>query len=329
LNEMLSMNLNFKNALVTGGAGFIGSHLVEALVAAGCNVAVIDNLSTGCLSNLATVRDRITFYQGDIRDPRLLNQAIAGCDVLFHLAAVVSVPWTVENPVDSAAVNEMGTLQVLETARRHRVRRFIGASSCAVYGDGSHNPKEESMLPKPLSPYAIQKLVGEQYSRLYSELYGMETLFLRYFNVYGPRQDPSSPYSGVISIFIDRAIAEAPPVIYGDGNQYRDFVFVMDVVQANLLAAVAKTAGGQVFNIGTGKFVRIQELWQTIRSLAETAVEPVFKPHRPGDILESLADIERARTELGFIPAHPLKKGLDITLQWYRQNQRQQNEPNI
>jgi nucleoside-diphosphate-sugar epimerase len=316
------MNLNFKNALVTGGAGFIGSHLVEALVAAGCNVAVIDNLSTGRLSNLAAVRDRITFYQGDFRDPRLLNQAVTGCEVLFHLAAIVSVPWTVENPVDSAAVNEMGTLQVLEAARRHHVRRFIGASSCAVYGDGSRNPKQENMPPKPLSPYAIQKLVGEQYARLYSELYGMETLFLRYFNVYGPRQDPSSPYSGVISIFMNRAIAGQSPVIYGDGKQYRDFVFVNDVVQANLLAAAAKPAGGHVFNIGTGEFIRIRELWQIIRKIAGTTAEPVFEPQRPGEILESLADIDRARCELGFTPAHPLEKGLQITLEWYRQQKR-------
>lgn len=316
------MNLNFKNTLVTGGAGFIGSHLVEALVAAGCNVAVIDNLSTGRLSNLAAVRDRITFYQGDFRDPGLLKQAVTGCEVLFHLAAIVSVPWTVENPIDSAAVNEMGTLQVLETARRHHVRRFIGASSCAVYGDGSRNPKQENMPPKPLSPYAIQKLVGEQYARLYSELYGMETLFLRYFNVYGPRQDPSSPYSGVISIFIDRAIAGEPTIIYGDGKQYRDFVFVKDVVQANLLAAVAKPGGSHVFNIGTGEFTRIRDLGQTIRALAGTTAEPVFKPQRPGEILESVADIDRARCDLGFTPAHPLKKGLQITLEWYRQQKR-------
>jgi len=316
------MNLNFKNTLVTGGAGFIGSHLVEALVAEDCNVAVIDNLSTGRLTNLATVRDRITFYQGDIRDPGLLKQAVTGCDVLFHLAAIVSVPWTVENPVDSAAVNELGTLQVLEAARRHHVRRFIGASSCAVYGDGSHNPKQENMPPKPLSPYAIQKLVGEQYSRLYCELYGMETLFLRYFNVYGPRQDPSSPYSGVISIFIDRAVAGESMVIYGDGRQYRDFVFVKDVVQANLLAAVAKPAGGHVFNIGTGEFIRIRDLGQTIRALAGTTAQPVFKPQRPGEILESVADIDRARCELGFTPAHPLKKGLQITLEWYRRQKR-------
>ena len=316
------MNLNFKNTLITGGAGFIGSHLVEALVAAGCNVAVIDNLSTGRLSNLMAVRDRITFYQGDFRDPRLLKQAVTGCEVLFHLAAIVSVPWTVENPVDSAAVNEMGTLQVLEAARRHHVRRFIGASSCAVYGDGSRNPKQENMPPKPLSPYAIQKLVGEQYAGLYSKLYGMEALFLRYFNVYGPRQDPSSPYSGVISIFMNRAIAGESPVIYGDGKQYRDFVFVKDVVQANLMAATAKPAGGNVFNIGTGESIRIRELWQIIRKIAGTTAQPVFRPQRPGEILESLADIDRARCDLGFTPAHPLEKGLQITLEWYRQQKR-------
>jgi len=316
---MEGMNLNFKNALVTGGAGFIGSHLVEALVAAGCTVAVIDNLSTGRLSNLAAVRDRITFYQGDIRDPRLLEQALTGREVIFHLAAIVSVPLTVENPVDSAAVNEMGTLQVLEAARRHHLRRFIGASSCAVYGDASCNPQRENVPPKPLSPYALQKLVGEQYAGLYSQLHGLETLFLRYFNVYGPRQDPSSPYSGVISIFMNRSIAGEAPVIYGSGKQSRDFVFVKDVVQANLLAAVAKSAGGRVFNIGTGESSRIRDLWQIIRKMAGSTAEPVFAPQRPGEIQESLADIEAARTELGFNPIYPLEKGLQITLQWYRQ----------
>jgi len=316
------MNPGFKNVLVTGGAGFIGSHLVEALAAAGCNVTVIDDLSTGRLSNLAAVRDRITFYQGDIRDPRLLDKAASGCEVLFHLAAIVSVPWTVENPVGSAAVNEMGTLQVLEAARRHHVRRFVGASSCAVYGDGSDNPKQEDMPPKPLSPYAIQKLVGEQYAGLFSELYGLETLFLRYFNVYGPRQDPSSPYSGVISIFINRAIAGESPVIFGDGQQFRDFVYVKDVVQANLLAAAVKPVGGRIFNIGTGNCIRIRELWQTIRTLAGSTAETVFKPQRPGEVLESLADIKRACEELGYHPAYPLEKGLQATLAWYRQQKR-------
>jgi len=316
------MNPGFKNVLVTGGAGFIGSHLVEALAAAGCNVTVIDDLSTGRLSNLAAVRDRITFYQGDIRDPRLLDKAASGCEVLFHLAAIVSVPWTVENPVGSAAVNEMGTLQVLEAARRHHVRRFVGASSCAVYGDGSDNPKQEDMPPKPLSPYAIQKLVGEQYAGLFSELYGLETLFLRYFNVYGPRQDPSSPYSGVISIFINRAIAGESPVIFGDGQQFRDFVYVKDVVQANLLAAAVKPVGGRIFNIGTGNCIRIRELWQTIRTLAGSKAETVFKPQRPGEVLESLADIKRACEELGYHPAYPLEKGLQATLAWYRQQKR-------
>ncbi|MEW6672376.1 MAG: SDR family oxidoreductase [Thermodesulfobacteriota bacterium] len=318
------MNLNFKNALVTGGAGFIGSHLVEALVAAGCNVAVVDDLSTGRLSNLAAVRDRITFYQGDIRDRRILEPAVAGCEVLFHLAAIVSVPWAVEHPLESASVNETGTLQVLETARHGHVRRFIGASSCAVYGDGPDNPKEESLPPRPLSPYAIQKLAGEQYSRLYSGLYGMETLFLRYFNVYGPRQDPSSPYSGVISIFMNRAIAGESPVIYGDGNQYRDFVFVKDVVAANLLAASsAGRAKGQVFNIGTGRSIRINQLWNVIQELSGIEIEPIFEPIRPGEILESVADIGRARSELGFNPAHSLEAGLQITLEWYRQQKRQ------
>lgn len=312
------MNLNFNKALVTGGAGFIGSHLVEALADAGCEVAVIDDLSAGRLENLATVCDRIAFYRGDIRDEALLDRALHGCEVLFHLAAAVSVPWTVAHPVASAAVNEIGTLQVLEAARRQGVRRFIGASSCAVYGDGAGNPKKESMAAELLSPYALQKFVGERYGRLYSELYGLETLFLRYFNVYGPRQDSSSPYSGVISIFMSHAIRGTAPVIYGDGRQSRDFVFVQDVVQANLLAAGFQPARGQVFNIGTGRSVRIADLWQAIRKVSGSELEPVYEAARAGDIRKSAAAIELAKAQLDFKPACPLDKGIAITFDWHR-----------
>jgi len=311
------MKLKFNKALVTGGAGFIGSHLVDGLLSEGCQVTVLDNLSTGHIGNLEHIKDRITFYQGDIRDQEILFKAARDCDVIFHQAAEVSVPRTVDNPVDSAMVNEMGTLFVLESARKRNVRRVILASSCAVYGDDPVLPKHENMNPNPQSPYAVQKLSGEFYARLYHELYDLETVSLRYFNVYGPRQDPSSPYSGVISIFMNRACSKEPPVIYGDGNQYRDFVFVKDVVRFNLMAASADKASGKIFNVGTGRFIRINRLWEMISHLAGQNITPEYEPARPGDILESVADIDYAGKTLGFEPDCSFEKGLEETFEWY------------
>jgi nucleoside-diphosphate-sugar epimerase len=311
------MNLKFKKALVTGGAGFIGSHLVDALLSAGCEVTVLDNLSTGHLSNLDHIKDHITFYEADIRYQERLEKAAKDCDIIFHQAAEVSVPRTVDNPVDSAMVNEIGTLYVLEAARKSHVRRVVLAGSCAVYGDDPVLPKNENMNPKPQSPYAVQKLFGEFYARLYHELYGLETVCLRYFNVYGPRQDPSSPYSGVISIFMTRASSNQPPVIYGDGNQYRDFIFVSDVVKANLLAGNEFGAIGKTLNIGTGKFVRINRLWEMISKLAGIDIQPEYKSPRTGDILESVADIDHAGKVLGFEPDYSFEKGLEITFNYY------------
>ena len=311
------MNLKFNKALVTGGAGFIGSHLVDALLSEGCRVTVLDNLSTGRLSNLEHIKERIMFYQGDIRDQEILFKAAKDCDVIFHQAAEVSVPRTVDNPVDSAMVNQMGTLFVLEAARKSHVRRVVLASSCAVYGDDPVLPKNENMNPKPQSPYAVQKLFGEFYARLYHELYGLETVCLRYFNVYGPRQDPSSPYSGVISIFMDRACSKKAPVIYGDGNQYRDFIFVSDVVKANLLAGNENGAMGKTLNIGTGRFIRINSLWEMSSKLAGVSIKPEYELSRPGDILESVADIDYAGKVLGFEPDYSFEKGLEITFNYY------------
>ncbi len=311
------MNLKFKKALVTGGAGFIGSHLVDGLLSEGCEVAVLDDLSTGLLSNLGHIKDHITFYQGDIRDQEILVKAARDCDIIFHHAAVVSVPRTVDNPVDSAMVNEMGTLFVLEAARKNNVKRVVLAGSSAVYGDDPVLPKHENMNPKPQSPYAVQKLSGELYARLYLDLYGLETVSLRYFNVYGPRQDPSSPYSGVISIFMTKASSKEPPVIYGDGNQYRDFIFVKDVVRFNLLAADADKASGKIFNVGTGRFIRINKLWEIISELADINIEPEYEQSRPGDILESVADIDCAGKTLGFEPDYSFEKGLKETFEWY------------
>jgi UDP-glucose 4-epimerase len=311
------MNLKFKRALVTGGAGFIGSHLVDGLLLEGCQVAVIDNLSTGRLSNLNRHKEDITFYKADIRDREILEKAARDCDVIFHQAAMVSVPKTVENPIDSATVNEMGTVFVLEAARKSNVKRVVIASSSAVYGDNPVLPKHENMKPKPKTPYAVQKLSGELYARLYYDLYGLETVSLRYFNVYGPRQDPLSPYSGVISIFMNKACSKNKPVIYGDGNQFRDFVYVKDVIRFNLLVANTDKASGKTFNVGTGRFVRINRLWERIGHLAGFNIEPEFEPPRAGDIMESVASIDYARKALGFMPEYSFEKGLEKTYEYY------------
>ncbi|MCF8052737.1 MAG: SDR family oxidoreductase [Desulfobacterales bacterium] len=304
-------------ALVTGGAGFIGSHLVDALVEDGWQVAVLDNLSTGRLENLAQSQDRIEFVEGDIRDLKLVGRLAKGCKAVFHQAAVVSVPLTVQDPVGSAEVNEIGTLHVLEACRRQKVKSVVLASSCAVYGDDPQVPKKEDMTPRPSSPYAVQKLAGEYYAGVFSSLYGLSAVCLRYFNVYGPRQDPSSPYSGVISIFMDRAVKKLPPTIYGDGLQYRDFIFVKDVVRANLLAASAAAAAGKVFNIGTGRQVTINDLWKQISKISEYAAAPEYGTARDGDIRESLADTGTAKAELGFEPEVSFKDGLASTFRWF------------
>jgi len=311
------MKMAIKRALVTGGAGFIGSHLVDALLDMGCEVVVFDNLSTGHIRNLEQVRKDIDFREGDIRDLESMRESAAGCDVIFHLAAVVSVPQTVADPIHSAHVNDMGTLNVLEAARLQAVNRVVLSSSCAVYGDDPEIPKHEDMLLRAQSPYAVQKLTNELNACLYAKLYGLDTVCLRYFNVFGPRQDPSSPYSGVISIFMTRAVAKKAPVIYGNGRQFRDFIFVADVVQANMLAAASQNTGGAVFNIGTGKHVRINQLWEVIAVMAGTKLSPVYEQSRPGDIIESVAAIHKAGDRLGFKPQTSFQEGLQKTFNWY------------
>ncbi|MGD2096174.1 MAG: SDR family oxidoreductase [Desulfobacterales bacterium] len=315
------MKIAFNKALVTGGAGFIGSHLVEMLIATGCQVTVLDNLSSGNLANLKHLEGQFVFYEEDIRDAKALHVAAEKCDVIFHLAAIVSVPMTVENPIEAAAVNDMGSLLVFETARQQKVSRVVLSSSCAVYGDDPILPKREDTTLKPMSPYAVQKLTAEYYARLYYDLYGIETTALRYFNVYGPRQDPSSPYSGVISIFMTKALQNEAAVIYGDGNQSRDFIYVQDVAKANVLAATAQKACGQVINIGSARAIRINALWQAVCTLNGRNLDPKYEPERPGDIKESLADIESAKTTLGFKPAVSFEQGLESTFDWYCKNQ--------
>jgi UDP-glucose 4-epimerase len=315
-----------QKAMVTGGAGFIGSHLVDALVEDGWQVTVLDDLSTGRVQNLARSKDRIEFVKGDIRDADMVAELAQGAAAVFHQAAVVSVPLTVKDPVGSAHVNEIGTLNVLEACRRHRVGSLVLASSCAVYGDDPKLPKTEAMAARPLSPYAVQKLAGEYYASVYGRLFDLNIATLRYFNVYGPRQDPSSPYSGVISIFMERAVRSVSPVVYGDGRQSRDFIFVADVVRANLLAASADLPRSGVYNIGTGRRVHIGDLWEQIRKIAGSTASPEYRDAREGDIRESLADIAKAEAELGFVPAVSFDEGLAVTFRWYKEAARRQEK---
>lgn len=308
--------------LITGGAGFIGSHIVDALVKNGHDAVVLDNLSSGHIGNLAGVRDRIRFIEGDVRDPEACLEAATGCDGIFHEAALVSVPDSVNRPRDNHDINITGTLNVLEAARRQGVRRVVFASSAAVYGDNPELPKREDMLPEPKSPYALAKLTGEYYLKVYAECFGLETVALRYFNVFGPRQDPSSMYSGVISIFSERIKKGLPITVYGDGEQTRDFVNVADVVQANLLAMGADLKSKaqslkppfEVLNVATGHQTSLLELLDTLETIAGNKVPRSFSPARAGDIRHSAADISEIRNTLDYQSQVGLKSGLKTLL---------------
>ena len=299
--------------LVTGGAGFIGSHLVEALVAGKHEVTVVDNLSTGKMDNIKAVKDKITFVKGDISDANLLNKVCAKQDYVFHLAANASVPYSVQHPLETHEVNSTGTLKVLIAARDAGVKRLIYSSSAAVYGDEPTLPKTETSAIKPLTPYALTKLTGEEYTIMFNKLYGMETVALRYFNVYGPRQDPSSPYSGVITKFITALRNKNAPIIFGSGIQTRDFVYVKDVVQANLKAMTANCAG-KVFNIATGVQVTINEMLAHLKEILKVDIAAKKEPAQKGDILHSVADIALAKNVLRFSPQIPFHEGLETTV---------------
>lgn len=303
-----------KRCLVTGGAGFIGSHLVDALLAERFNVLVLDDLSTGNLANLAEARSHIHFVQGSVTDPAAVDRATQGCDLVFHLAAVASVTKSVETPILSHEACATGTLNVLDAARRLGVRRVVYAASSSAYGDQPGDFRVETDPLIPLSPYAAAKLAGEHYCTAFTSVYGLETVRLRFFNVFGPRQDAKSPYSGVIALFAAAMKARKTPTIYGDGLQARDFVYVANVIQALLLAAQSKNAVGKVYNIGSGGSTTILQLVNELNDLLQTNLAPVHLPPRAGDVRISQASIECARKELGYNPKIPFREGLAKTL---------------
>lgn len=305
--------------VVTGGAGFIGSNIVSRLVEDGQDVRVIDDLSTGRGINLNGLRDAVTVYDGSVCDAGLLRNVFEDAEYVLHQAALASVQRSVESPIETNRVNVEGTLQVLEAARECGVRRVVYASSSSVYGDAPELPKHEDMKPQPKSPYAVSKLAGEYYCRVYADVFGLETVSLRYFNVFGPRQDPASQYAAVIPIFVRRMLAGESPQVYGDGEQSRDFTHVENVVQANLLAATADGASGAVCNVGCGERYTLNELIELLQNLIGSPVDPDYGPERAGDVKHSLADITRAREALGYEPEVDFREGLRRTVQWYRE----------
>ena len=311
-----------RKVLVTGGAGFIGSHIVHALVERGDQVRVLDNLSTGKLRNLADVADDIELVEADLVDATAVARAVKGIDLVYHEAALASVPRSVELPLDTHAACVTGTLTLLDAARRAGVGRLIYAASSSAYGNQPFASKRETDLPDPLSPYGAAKLAAEHYCHAFSATYGFETVALRYFNVFGPRQDADSPYSAVIPLFVTALLSGRRPTIYGDGGQSRDFTFIADVVRGNLLAADAADVGGRVINLATGRTATLLTLLETLGRLLEMPIEPIFAPPRAGDVRESLADITLARQYLGYEPQFTLDAGLEQSLDYYRETAR-------
>jgi len=302
--------------LVTGGAGFIGSHIVEALVERGARVRVVDNLSTGYVRNLDAVNDKVDFFEGDLADESIARKVVEDVELIFHEAALPSVPRSVANPRETHRASVDATFNLLLAAKDRRVRRVVYAASSSAYGDQPTSPKYESMRPEPLSPYAAAKLIAEYYCQVFTRSYGLETVCLRYFNVFGPRQDPSSPYSGVISQFIDRLLKGQRPIIYGDGEQTRDFTYVRNAVEANMRAGESSRGIGEVINIANGEQVSINQLFHRVKQvLGRDDIEPEYQPARTGDILHSLADISRAREYLGWEPRIRLEEGLRLTVE--------------
>jgi nucleoside-diphosphate-sugar epimerase len=302
--------------VVTGGAGFIGSHMVDELLRRGETVRVADDFSTGRRENL---RPGVEVVEGSIANPDVARKAVAGCDYVIHLAAIPSVPRSVADPLTSHRANVDGTFQMLLAARDERVKRFVFAGSSSVYGNTEELPKREDMRPKPLSPYALQKLIGEEYGRLFHTLYGLPTVTTRFFNVFGPRQQPGSPYSGVISLFIEALIKGARPTVHGDGQQTRDFTYVGDVVNGVLACCTVDEAkvAGQVLNVAAGGRVSLVELIRAVQRITGSTAEPIFGPPREGDVKDSQADVTRARQLLAFESKTPFEEGLRKTVAWF------------
>lgn len=308
-----------KKYVVTGGAGFIGSALVRTLLDAGGEVHVIDNLASGHEKNLSEIRDKVALHIADIRDGAAIRPVIAGADTVFHLAAIPSVPRSIEDPRPSHEVNIDGTFEVFEAAAAGNVRRLVYAASSSAYGDSDTLPKIESMPAKPKSPYAVQKYLGELYASVYSSCFGLETVTLRFFNVYGPRQDPSSAYSGILSLFMKHLIARTQPTIFGDGEQSRDFTYVEDVAALCLKAAAAPpSVAGKMFNAGNGRRYTLNEIWAMLQKMEGVEIGAKYGPPRPGDVRHSMADTTAATVELGHAPKFTIEAGLRKTLDWYR-----------
>jgi nucleoside-diphosphate-sugar epimerase len=307
--------------LVTGGAGFVGSHIAATMAGRGARVRVLDDLSTGHEENLEEIGGRVDFVRASLNDGEALRRALEGVELVFHEAAIPSVPRSVANPFETHRACVEGTFALLEAARSAGVRRLVYAASSSIYGDQPTLPKHEEMAPQPLSPYAAAKLVGEYYCQVWTRTYNFETVCLRYFNVFGPRQDPGSPYSGVISRFISALLSGEQPVIYGDGEQSRDFTYVSNVVDANLRASETTSGVGQVLNIANGRRTTLNELLDTLKKITgKTEVEAEYRETRVGDVRHSLADITRAREHLGYEPQVELEEGLRKTIEWWKQS---------
>jgi UDP-glucose 4-epimerase len=305
--------------LVTGGAGFIGSHIAQALVDLGHEVRVLDNLSTGRIENLRGFRDDVHWLEGDIRERDTVEAAVAGVDYVIHQAALASVPRSIQDPSATNQVNTQGTLNLLESAKRHSVKNFVYASSSSVYGDSDVLPKKETMEANPKSPYAASKLAAEWYCRIFSGIHNLPTVSLRYFNVFGPRQDPDSQYSAVIPIFIKALLTKQRPTIFGDGEQTRDFTYIENVVIANLLACHARNAAGRVYNVACGDRFTLNFLYERLKSIVGTDLDPEFGEPRAGDVRHSQAAITYIEKDLGFSAKIDFEEGLTRTVRWYRE----------
>jgi len=308
-------------ALVTGGAGFIGSHIASALVAKGARVRIIDDLSTGYQENISEIGGDVDFVHGSVADEKALRKAMEDVELVFHEAAIPSVPRSVENPRQTHIASVDSTFSLLVASQEKKVRRIVYAASSSAYGDQPTLPKVENMLPEPLSPYAVAKLVGEYYCQVFTRVYGLETVSLRYFNVFGPRQDPGSQYSGVISRFMSALVNGEHPIIYGDGGQSRDFTFVSNVVDANLRAAESADAVGKVINVANGRQVTLNELLEIMKNVTgKSTAAARYEPVRVGDVRHSLADISLARSLLGYEPRVGLEEGLRLTFDWWQKS---------